>query len=90
VGGPGLAGFRLDMGKTGARRWIGNADEDIAGRTLDLPARELGLTFQWLITVGTVKFEFICAHTLHPHHAANGRKKYIKNLFILLARKMRM
>ena len=33
---PGAAGFRLDVGETGACRRIGDADEMLAGRALDL------------------------------------------------------
>jgi hypothetical protein len=32
-----MAGFRLHVGETGARRRIRNADEVLAGRTLNLP-----------------------------------------------------
>jgi hypothetical protein len=32
----------------------------------------LRLTLQRLIAVGTIKFEFIRAHNLHPHHAQKG------------------
>ena len=46
MGVPGAAGLRLDLGETGARRRIGNADEMIAGRALDLPAGELRLALQ--------------------------------------------
>jgi len=87
---PGAAGFRLDLGETGARRWIGDADEMLAGRTLNLPAGMAGVALQRLIAVGTVEFKFVRAHKLHPHHAQTGHKKYIKDLFILLAGQMRM
>jgi len=88
--GPGLAGFRLDVGETGARRRTGDADEMLAGWALNLPAGVARVALQRLITVGTVEFEFIRAHKLLPHHAPTGCKKYIKNLFILLVRRMRM
>jgi hypothetical protein len=90
VRGPGLAGFRLDLGETGAWRRIRDADEDIAGRALDLPAGELWFALQRLVAVGTVKFEFVCAHNLRPHHAQNRVEKYIKDFFILFGRRMRM
>jgi hypothetical protein len=48
------------------------------------------VAFQRLITVGTVEFKFVRAHKLHPHHAQTGRRKYIKDLFILLVGRMRM
>ena len=63
--GPGLAGFRVDMGEAGPRLWIRNADEMVASRALNLPARVGGIAFQGLVTVGTVKFEFGVAHSLH-------------------------
>lgn len=87
---PGAAGFRLDLGETGARRWIGNADEMLAGRALNLPPGVARVALQRLIAVGTVEFKFVRAHKLHPHHAQTGRKKYIKDLFILLAWRIRM
>ena len=85
---PGAAGLRLDMGETGARRRIGDANEHIAGRTLDLPAGKLRFALQWLIAVGTIEFEFVgvhkCLSTLN--HAQNARKKYMKDLSILSVR----
>src|ERR1017187_9279373 len=65
--GPSLAGFRLDVGEAGARRRIRDADEHVAGRTLDLPAGELGFALQRLIAVGAVEFEFVGVHRLCPH-----------------------
>ena len=63
--GPGLAGFRVDVGEARARRRIGNADEMVASRALNLPARVAGIAFQGLVAVGTVEFEFVRAHSLH-------------------------
>ena len=60
--GPGLAGFRRHMGEPGARRRIGNADEVLAGRALNLPAGELRFALQRLVAVRTVELEFICSH----------------------------
>ena len=65
MGGPGLAGFRVDVGEARARRRIGNADEMVASRALNLPARVAGIAFQGLVAVGTVEFEFVRAHNLH-------------------------
>jgi hypothetical protein len=87
---PGAAGFRLDMRETGALRRIGDADEMLAGRALNLPAGVARVALQRLITVGTVEFEFGLAHRLHPYHAQTRRKKYIKYLFILLVERMRL
>jgi hypothetical protein len=88
--GPGLAGFRLDVGEAGARRRIGNADEVIAGRALDLPAGVTRVALQRLVAVRTVEFEFVRAHKLLPHHAQTAGQKYMKDLFILFVRRMRM
>ena len=63
MGIPGVAGLRLDVGMAGARRRIGNADEDLAGRALNLPAGVAWIAFQRLVAVGTVEFEFV--HGLH-------------------------
>ena len=62
--GPSLAAFRVDMGEAGARRRIGNADEMVASRALNLPARVAGIALQRLVAVGTVEFEFGVAHRL--------------------------
>ena len=64
MGIPGAAGFRRDVGKSRARGWIGDADQVLARRALNLPAGVLGFAFQGLITVGTVEFEFVRAHGL--------------------------
>ena len=62
--GPSLAAFRVDMGEAGARRRIGNADEMVASRALNLTARVAGIALQRLVAVGTIKFEFVWAHRL--------------------------
>jgi hypothetical protein len=62
--GPSLAVFRLDVGETGARRRIGNADKMVAGRALDLPPGELRFTLQRLVAVGTIEFEFGRVHKM--------------------------
>jgi hypothetical protein len=85
-----MARFRLDLGESGARRWIGNANEMLAGRALNLPARVAGVALQRLIAVAAVEFEFGCGHKLHWYNAQTGPEKYIKDLFILLVRQMRM
>jgi len=83
--GPGLTGFRLDVGETSAGRRTGNADEMLAGRTLNLPASVAWIALQRLIAVGTIEFEFRRVHKLLPHHAQTGPKKYMEELFILFA-----
>jgi hypothetical protein len=62
------------MREAGARGRIGNADEMLAGRTLNLPTGELGFALQRLIAVGTIEFEFVCAHKLHPIMRKPGTK----------------
>ena len=60
---PGVAGLRLDMGEASADGRAGDADEMLASRALNLPAGMARITFQRLVAVGTVKFEFV--HSLH-------------------------
>jgi hypothetical protein len=79
MGVPCAAGLRLHVGETSARWRIGDANEVVAARALNLPAGELRFALQWLVTVGTVEFEFVRAHRLHHHHAPNGCEKHIKN-----------
>ena len=55
---PGLAGFRLNMGEASAGRRIGNADEMLAGRALNLPSGMARVALQRLVAVGTIEFEF--------------------------------
>jgi hypothetical protein len=62
----------------------------VARRALNLPAGELRFTFQRLVAVGTIKFEFVCVNNLHPLYAQTGREKYMKDLFILFVWQMRM
>ena len=90
MGGPGLANLRLHMGETRSCGRTGNADEMLARGTLNLPAGVARVALQWLIAVGTVEFEFICVHRFLPHHAQTGCKKYMKDLSILFARRIRM
>jgi len=87
---PGLAVFRLDLGEAGAGGRIGDADEMITGRALNLPAGELRFALQRLITVGTIEFEIVCVHRLHLHHAQTGGEKDMQDLSILLVRRIRM
>jgi hypothetical protein len=61
---PGTAGFRLDMGEAGARRRVGDADEMLAGRALDLASRVARVARERLITVRTVEFEFSRVHRI--------------------------
>jgi hypothetical protein len=78
MGVPGAAGFRFDMGESGAGRRVGNADEMIAGGALNLAARVAGITLQRLVAVGTIEFEFECIHGLHLPHAPDAGEKYVK------------
>jgi hypothetical protein len=88
--GPSLAGFRFDVGETGAGRRIGDSDEMLAGWALNLPPGMARVALQWLIAVGAIKFEFVCVHKLHQHHAQTRCEKYMKDLFILFVRQLRM
>jgi hypothetical protein len=88
--GPGLTGFRLDVGESGACGRIGDADEMLAGRALNLTTGELRFALQRLVAVGAIKFEFVRVHNLHHHHAQNVCEKYMKDLFILFVRRMRI
>jgi len=75
---PSLARFGLDLREAGARRRIGDAEEMVAGRALNLPAGELRFEFQRLITVGTIKFEVVCAHGMFAFHFIM-RKLWVKS-----------
>jgi hypothetical protein len=75
---PGVAGLRLDVGETGPGRRAGNADEMIASRTLNLPARVAGIAFQGLVAVGTVELEVGVAHSLHPSMRKDPEKSMSK------------
>jgi hypothetical protein len=66
--GPRLAGFGLDVGEPGARGRVGNADQNLAGRALNLPAGELRFTLQGLVAVGTIEFEFVGVHKWIAFH----------------------
>ncbi len=80
VCGPRLADFRLNVRKPGARRRIGNANQVIAGRALNLPAGELRFAFQRLIAVGTVEFELGGVHRFRPVHARIVAKSISKRI----------
>ena len=75
---PGVPGFRLHMGKTGAGRRIGDADEVLAPRTLNLPPGVARIALQRLIAVGTVEFEFSGAHRVHPSMRKTAAKSIKK------------
>ena len=60
---PGSAGFRLDVGESGAGRRIGNADEMLAGRALDLPSGVARFAGQRLVAMGTIELEFSRVHS---------------------------
>ena len=84
---PSLPGFRLDVGEACARWRIGNADEMVTGRTLNLAPGELRFAFQRLVAVGTAEFKFIRAHKLHPDHVQTGREMHSKMFFMLFIRR---
>jgi hypothetical protein len=61
---PGVTGLRLDVRETSSSRRIGNADQVLAGGTLNLATGELGLALQRLVAVRAIEFEIGCAHEL--------------------------
>ena len=61
---PGAAGFRLHMREAGAGGRIGDADEMLAGRALDLASGVARVARERLIAVCTVEFEFSRVHGL--------------------------
>ena len=87
---PGVPGFRLHMGETGAGRRIGDADEVLAPRTLNLPPGVARITVQRLIAVGTIEFEFNGAHRVHPNMRKTATKSIKKKQNILSADRLRM
>src|SRR3954462_5913566 len=80
---PRAPGLRLDLRESHARRRIGNADQVLAGRALDLPAGKLRFALQRLIAVGTIEFEFIGAHSLYLYKRKR-RRKGISKIFSIL------
>ena len=62
MSGPGLAGFRLDVGEAGAGRRIGDTDEVVAGRTLNLASGMARVALQRLVAMGTIEFEIGFTH----------------------------
>jgi len=67
------------VGETAPRRRIGDANEVVAGRALDLPSGMAGIALERLITMGTIEFEIGCAHRLYPLHAQNRGEKSMQN-----------
>jgi hypothetical protein len=82
---PSTAGFRLDMGETGASRRVGDADEMLAGRALDLASGMARVARERLIAVRTIEFEFGRVHgllalqKLHIHDAQSRYEMHTKN-----------
>jgi hypothetical protein len=87
---PRLAGFRVDMRETAARRGAGNANQVLAGGALNLAPCVATIALQRLIAMGAIEFEFSGIHKLHPHHAQTTGEKYIYGLFILSAARLRI
>jgi len=77
VRGPGLADLGLHVSESHAGRRIRDANEMVAGRTLNLSPGKLRLTFQGLIAMGTIELEFGIAH-ISAQISANARQKYIE------------
>jgi hypothetical protein len=62
----------------------------LAGRALNLASGMAGVALQRLVAVAAVELEFRCGHKLHRYYAQTGRKRYMRDLFILFAGEMRM
>jgi hypothetical protein len=88
MGIPGVTGFRFDMGKPASGWRIGNANQVLATWTLNLAATVARVTFQRLVTVGTIEFEFGCAHRLLPIMRIITEKSI--RIIILFCRQLRM
>ncbi len=65
VGIPSMSRFGHDLCEAHSRRWVGDADEVLAGRALNLAPGKLRFTFQRLIAVRAVEFEFRCGHRFY-------------------------
>jgi len=76
VRGPHLAGFPVDLGKAAARRRVGDADELVTSRALNLPARVAGIALERLVAVRAVGFEFGAPPAHSPLHAQTLRRTY--------------
>ena len=53
------------MGDAAARRRVGNANEKVASRALNLPPGESRLPPERLVAVRALELEFRVAHSLH-------------------------
>jgi hypothetical protein len=62
------------VGKTHSGGRVGDANEVLAGWALNLAPGKLRFTFQRLIAVGAVEFEFVCVHSLCLHKRKAGEK----------------
>jgi hypothetical protein len=78
------------VGEPHARRRIGNTNQVMTGRALDLPTCMMCLALQGLVTMVAVELEFVGVHKLLPDHAQKSSQKYMEDLFILFDRQMRM
>jgi hypothetical protein len=74
MGIPGMPDLRFDVRKPGAGRGIGDSDQVMARRALDLATSVARIALQGLITVGAVEFEFIGGHSLHSFMRKAGAK----------------
>jgi hypothetical protein len=82
---PSTAGFRLDVGEAGAGRRVGDADEMLAGRALDLASGMARVARERLIAVRTVEFKFgrvhrlVTGQKLRAHDAQTRHEMHTKN-----------
>jgi hypothetical protein len=87
---PGVARFQRDVRKALSGRRIGDTDEVLTGWTLDLSTGELHFTFQRLITVGAIEFEFVGVHRLCPLKRNRAGESMLQFFSILFGSRIRL
>ena len=79
MGVPGVAGFGLHMGESGAWGRIGNSNQVLAGGTQDLPAGVTGIARERLIAVRTIELKVGITRRHPVEYAQNRVCKYVLN-----------
>jgi hypothetical protein len=69
------------MRKTSARGRIGDANQVLAGGTLNLPPGRNRFTLQRLVAMLAMKFQFGVIHKLHPYMRNPGPKSMEREHF---------
>jgi len=93
LGVPSAAGLWLEVRETHSGRWIGNADEKLAGGALNLAARVAGVALQGLIAARTIEFEICRVHSFHKEMReaeAKSMRNRLQDLPILFHGRSRM